>query len=97
MHLQEGQTVIIKSKRDDCRLISDAVVDWLRTTRFRADVYTEYHPRWREIVRIANLRLRVAKDYCGQHPDECLVNPFFTKKHRKSSNLEVADYVRFND
>jgi len=69
----------------------------LETSRFRAKVETEYHPRWKAIVRIDTVRLKKKKDYCGQHPNACIANPFVQKKHRCGSWLEGADWVGFND
>jgi hypothetical protein len=48
-------------------------------------------------IGLRKVRLTEAKPYCGQHPGECLVNPFAgpTKKKRMTL-LEWDDWVEFN-
>lgn len=48
-------------------------------------------------VSIHKVRLNVAKDYCGNHPYACPVRPGGPRPHKKTKNLEGADWVAFND
>jgi hypothetical protein len=51
--------------------------------------------RW--TIKLSNIRLRLAKDYCGQHPGPCQVIPGFNRPHARRRHLEGADFVGFND
>lgn len=45
-------------------------------------------------INIYKVRLRTAKEFCGNHPAACEIgNP----THRKGAHLEGADWVQFND
>ena len=49
-------------------------------------------------IEFTQIRLAEAKEYCGNHPGECFVNPFVgEQKKRKSRCLEWVDWVRFNN
>lgn len=49
-------------------------------------------------IEIGKVRLRVAKDYCGNHPLPCPVRPWQPHQaHKKLTYLEGADWVAFND
>lgn len=69
----------------------------VEASRFRAKVATEYHPRWKRVIRIDTVRLRKKKEYCGQHPNGCVPNLFVDKPHRHGTWLEGSDWVGFND
>lgn len=46
---------------------------------------------------VTRVRLTVKKEYCGQHPGVCLVNPLFgQRKKMKATYLEWNDWVEFN-
>jgi hypothetical protein len=44
-------------------------------------------------ITLREIRLREAKDYCGNHPGPCLLG----RPHRKYRYLEGLDWVEFND
>ncbi len=47
---------------------------------------------------IERVRLTTAKPYCGQHPGECLVNPFFgPRKKANHKYLEWEDWIAFHE
>lgn len=49
-------------------------------------------------LKIKNVRLKKKKDYCGQHPNACVVIPWLApRKHKRTTYLEGADWVAFND
>lgn len=48
-------------------------------------------------VTIQGIRLKEAKDYCGNHPLACPVRPGVHKPHKHFTFLEGADWVAFND
>jgi hypothetical protein len=54
-------------------------------------------PHWRIVIK--GVRLTTAKPYCGQHPGECLINPFTGKAPKKpnDSRLEWDDWIQFNN
>lgn len=79
---------------DDRSKVVWALKDKLEKSRFTADVFEMYHPRHKEVIRIENVRLRVAKPYCGAHPGPCQVNG---RRHMKSRYLEGADWIGWND
>jgi hypothetical protein len=70
-----------------------ALKDKLEESRFTATVFPMSHRRHKEVVRIETVRLRIKKDYCGQHPCACVA----VRKHRKGHWLEGADWIGFND
>lgn len=45
-------------------------------------------------LKVSSVRLRKAKDYCGQHPGPCLA--FGLQRHRRGRWLEGADWIGFN-
>lgn len=48
-------------------------------------------------IKIGTVRLRDAKDYCGNHPLPCPVRPGGHRPHKRLNYLEGADWVAFND
>jgi len=72
--------------------IESALVRALGMSRFTANV-----ERHNKKISIHNIRLREGKDYCGNHPNACPVRPGIHRDHRKSTCLEGADWVGFND
>lgn len=54
-------------------------------------------PHWRIVIK--GVRLTSAKPYCGQHPGECLINPFTGRapEKRNGSWLEWDDWIQFNN
>lgn len=88
----------IKPKNpDDIDKIVTAVRQWLEESRFTAEVYGKFHSRWKHAIRVERVRKRAKEIYCGQHPNECVANPFFDRKERKGRWLEGSDWVGFND
>lgn len=75
-------------------LLGSLVEQILLTSRFTAKL--EYNmklgSKWG--LKISEVRLRNAKDYCGGHPGPCLA--LFPKKHRRQRFLEGLDWVGFN-
>lgn len=59
--------------------------------RFVADISTPFKK-----VQFQNIRLTYNKDYCGNHPFPCPVRNF-NKPHKRTKQLEGADWVGFND
>jgi hypothetical protein len=45
-------------------------------------------------VKVTEVRLRNAKDFCGQHPGPCVA--LFPRPHRRHKFLEGLDWVGFN-
>lgn len=86
------------TSRDDLMKINRALLGRKVDSRFRFDLedkvcrYTSRKPG----LQISNVRLLHKKDYCGAHPGECQLNPFFQKPHMKASYLEGLDWVGFN-
>lgn len=77
----------------DVRYIVMKMVEASRFT-LRADCDTlrkNYHG-----VKVTEVRLKKAKDYCGQHPGPCVNFGFGERKHRKHKFLEGLDWVGFN-
>jgi len=73
------------------RLILETAVE---ASRFTANI-TENHDG---SLKIKMIRLRTRKGYCGNHPNECVINPFIgEQKHKVCRFLEGADWVEFND
>ena len=64
---------------------------------FRATLTPFTDTKGRLCIRIKPVRLIKAKPYCGNHPGECVVNPFTgpTKKP-KATWLEWDDWVKFH-
>lgn len=75
------------------RPIEVAIREAIAASRFRADVSQETN-RWGQIIRIDYVRRRSYRDYCGQHPNGCVVA---NKPHTRERLLEGADWVGFND
>lgn len=75
----------------DVRLILDVAVE---ASRFTAKITGNYGGS----LEIKMVRLRVRKSYCGNHPNECVINPYIgEQKHKVCRFLEGADWVEFND
>jgi hypothetical protein len=58
-------------------------------SRFTCDF--EYKGSW---LKVYNVRLREKRPYCGNHPNECLID---RGPNRRGTYLEGADWVEFND
>jgi hypothetical protein len=46
---------------------------------------------------VQQVRLTQAKEYCGQHPGECVVIPGFQRKKKRMRYLEWDDWIQFNN
>lgn len=79
---------ITKIHGTDTRIIETSLIEFLGRSRFTARV--ESFPRK---MTIRDVRLKNAKDYCGNHPFACIAD----RPHRKFKYLEGADWVAFND
>lgn len=69
--------------------IAQAIHKTLEKSRFTCDIVTESNK-----IRFKTIRLKVKKDYCGNHAGPCRLTG---QKHRKLNYLEGADWVAFND
>jgi hypothetical protein len=74
----------------------------IERSRFTAKIEDGCLKSWNKLrngIKLSCIRLRNKKDYCGQHPGECLINPFerYPRKHPISIRLEGLDWVGFND
>lgn len=76
-----------------------AIRKYIARSRFTCAFYHERCPAklggW--AVRLQMVRLRVPKDYCGQHPGPCPVRFGGSPPHRHTRFLEGADWVAFDD
>lgn len=65
--------------------------------KFRAILTPTYDSKNRACIKIKPVRLVNKKPYCGNHPGECVVNPFTgpTKKPN-ATYLEWNDWVAFH-
>lgn len=80
-------------------IVKQKLEEYLASSRFTARLEVEVSPnqcRGKHVVRIGTVRLKKKKDYCGQHPNACVVR-LFPKKHMRASYLEGADWVGFDD
>lgn len=59
--------------------------------------FTARFERGKDKVTIHDIRLREAKDYCGNHPNACPIRPTGPRPHKKMKYLEGADWIGFND
>lgn len=94
--------VITKPDQDSYRVKYLLENEYLPLSRFRVGILEiDMHPRAspRSLsLKISTVRLKKKKDYCGQHPNACVANPFIgPKKHRITTYLEGTDWVAFND
>ena len=49
-------------------------------------------------IRVKPVRLAKKKPYCGNHPGECIVNPFLGPQKKKNATyLEWDDWVKFHN
>lgn len=74
----------------------NSIDSWFNRKRGRFDVKlcVESVRYAKQYINITQVRLRAAKEFCGNHPAACEVgNP----NHRKGKYLEGADWVQFND
>lgn len=81
---------ISKISGADQGTIIDAVYRRLCDSRFTAEVTRDGFKN----IKVAQVRLREKKAYCGNHPKAC-ENAF--GRHAKAAYLEGADWVEFND
>ena len=65
--------------------------------RFRATLKADYD-KGLPSIHIKPIRLMKAKPYCGQHPGECVVNPFMgPQKKPRATYLEWDDWIAFHE
>lgn len=77
--------------QNDTRDLTEALRAAIADSRFTAKLeHTE------KTVKIAMVRLKERKYYCGNHPKACEVRTD-AHKHRKLKLLEGVDWVEFND
>ncbi len=74
-------------------LVADRVARLIRGSRFCCSDIDIVRGHRRHTVQVHEIRLRVAKPYCGNHAGPCKV----PGRHRKAAYLEGADWVAFND
>lgn len=61
--------------------------------RFTCDI-----KRGDKVLTIRKVRLTEAKEYCGQHPGPCQINPFgFERKRMRTKYLEGQDWIDFHN
>jgi hypothetical protein len=94
--------VIPKNDQDCYKIQYELLNNYLPISRFHIrTLELGMHPRANRrglSLKISTVRLKKKKDYCGQHPNACVVNPFIgPKKHKITSYLEGTDWVAFND
>lgn len=79
--------------KDDGRLceVQDAIASEFRDSRFEIGSSTAHG----STIKLLRIRLRDAKQYCGNHAKAC--ERAFEGKHKKTRYLEGADWVEFND
>lgn len=80
-------------------LIADCLMRVINDSRFTLDsTWRHRDPLEYEgdaTIKLSNIRLRVAKPYCGNHAGPCVVGR--PGRHRRARYLEGADWVEFND
>jgi hypothetical protein len=66
--------------------------------KFRATLTPFTDDEGRTCIKIKPVRLIKAKSYCGNHPGECVINPFLgtAPKKMNSTYLEWNDWVQFH-
>lgn len=75
-------------KRDGCFVVNS------QTTKSE---YKARKKRTFQMIYMERIRLTEPKEYCGNHPGPCIVNPFFNPPKRKYRFLEWDDWVAFHD
>jgi hypothetical protein len=76
--------------------VVDALHKEFDDSRFNVDGMTVTHrPRAGVMIKMGQVRLKSAKDYCGNHPGGCEFPGL--GPDRKAKFLEGADWVEFND
>jgi hypothetical protein len=70
---------------------------YLSESRFIVDGITLKETRKSDTITLGKVRLKIAKDFCGNHPLPCPVRPGPHKPHKVMTLLEGADWVAFND
>ena len=65
--------------------------------KFRATLTPFTDNKGRPCIKVKPVRLIKAKPYCGNHPGECVVNPFVgVRKKPNATYLEWDDWVKFH-
>jgi len=78
------------------RVLSYLLMRMAKEGKFTANVFHATDKRLPSI-HIKLVRLTKAKPYCGQHPGECLINPFFgPQKKQVNKYLEWEDWIKFH-
>ena len=94
---------ILLIEKDCCpHRIAQLLADAIERSRFTAQIEAaNYSPKHKfakgGIIEIKGVRKRQRSDYCGNHPGECVINPFVERPHKKHTFLEGSDWVEFND
>ncbi len=72
---------------------------WLAKSRFTALVYLHEDRHHGLTIKVDDIRLRQAKDYCGSHPGRCSTHlyqlPTAPPRHTRTRLLEGGDWVGF--
>ena len=83
------------AKRD--RVLAYLAERLVKEGRFRATLTPTTDEKGRACIRVKPVRLVKAKPYCGNHPGECVVNPFLgARKKPNATYLEWDDWVAFH-
>jgi len=65
--------------------------------KFRATLTPFTDNKGRTCIKIKPVRLVKKKPYCGNHPGECVINPFLgVQKKKNATYLEWNDWVQFH-
>lgn len=76
-----------------CEKIVAALRQSEKSSRFVWRIDRRDTPKFKQ-VHLYEIRLKQAKDNCGQHPGPCILN---SKPHRRRTTLEGLDWVGWND
>ena len=90
IQFQSGQF----EKRD--RVFSYLQERIIKEGRFRATLIVGHKYGILPSIVIKPVRLVKAKEYCGNHPGECVIPPHGSKKKHVATYLEWEDWVAFN-
>lgn len=97
---------VIRGQQMTAQAIIAALNEHFADTRFRVVFNTQAKRKsnrpesvrrffYDHIIWVTTIRLKTKKDYCGSHPGACQ-RPHVAD-HRRTTHLEGADYVEFND
>ena len=88
-------SILLKSEQEAQSVLTQLRC-YLQRSRFHVqDVCTVQYSRKGIEIQLRGIRLKQAKDYCGNHPGPC--RALIKKKHGEFTYLEGADWVAFNN